>query len=99
MPYVYQTLIIKPEGERWYSEVEPVKQASYIKWLESYPGLISVKNIRVDENQHIRIITFTDQTAYNRYVAERNQRPDYFERQEWMQSHGFSVEMQESETN
>jgi hypothetical protein len=98
MPYVYQTLTIKPEGEKWYSEVEPIKHARHVAWYESYPGLLSVKNIRVDENQHIRIFTFIDQTAYNRYVDERNQRQDYIERQEWVNAHGFTIEVQVTET-
>jgi hypothetical protein len=99
MPYVYQLLTIKPTGEKWYAEVEPVKHADYMKWVESYPGLISVKNVRVDESQHIRTLTFTDQTTYNKYVAERNQRQEYIERQEWMESHGFIAEVQVAETN
>jgi hypothetical protein len=92
MSYLYQSLTIKPEGEKWYAEVDPVNHTSYIKWVESYPGLISVKNIRVDENQHLRIFDFTDETAYNRFVDERNQRQDYIERQQWLDSHGFTVE-------
>lgn len=96
MPFIYQTLTVKPEGEKWYPEIEPIKHASYMKWFESYPGLVNVKNSRPSENEHLRIAKFANKEAYDSFVAERNQRADYIERQQWLDTHGFTVT---SETN
>ncbi len=93
MSYMYKTRTIKPENEKWYPDVEPVKHADFMKWFKSYPGVVSFQNRRESENEHIRWVEFSDQESYERFIVERNQREDYIERQQWLESHGFIVEV------
>jgi len=94
MPYVYQTLTTKPAGTKWYPEVEPIKHAEYMKWFESYPGLVKVNNRRLTENEHLRVAQFADQKTYEKFVKERDQREDYIERQAWLNANGVTTEVQ-----
>jgi hypothetical protein len=96
MPVVHQTLTTKPPGGKWYSEVEPVKYAGFRDWVKTYPGIDRVTDRKLTENEHLRITQFNNQEIFDKFMAERDLRKDYIERQQWLNDNGFVVENQTS---
>jgi hypothetical protein len=94
MSYVYQTLTIKPADSKWYPDIEPIKHANYMKWYESHPLITKINNKRLTENEHLRVTQFATEEDYNAFVAERDIREDYIERQHFLNTNGFITEVQ-----
>ena len=94
MPIIHQTLTTKPHEAKWYSEVEPVKYAIFRDWVKTYPGITRVTDKKLTENEHLRTTQFADQQTFDKFMAERDLKEDYIERQQWLLDNKFVIETQ-----
>lgn len=90
MSYTVKVTSVKPDGVRWFSDVNPESFQSYKAWAATIAGTVSVKKERPDENTLVRTYVFENEETYTNFLNENRANVDNLLRQDYNMANGIS---------
>jgi hypothetical protein len=86
---IHTTTVYKAKRINFYKDHDPILDKEYNDWISSLPGVLSVTNTVLSQIKMERIIGFTDEAAYQNWLALRKAQPSWKARRKYEKRYGI----------
>lgn len=85
----HTTTVYKAKRISFYKDHDPILDKEYNDWISSLPGVISITNTTLSEIKMERVIEFTDEAAYQNWLALRKTQAAWSARRKYEKRYGI----------
>lgn len=84
------TTSVKPAGKQWFNASESAKNAAYIAWARTFPGVTSFTGGAVDTNTWRAVTVFESQTARDAFQVACQLNENWLARNVFNEANGIT---------
>jgi len=90
--FIVKSIITKPAGTQFRArQVVPGTTKTMAQWAKDQPGVLGVRNRRLNKNKIVKTVRFADQAAMDAFLAALDANPEHQARQEYNAANGITV--------
>lgn len=86
MAYALKVTVTKPAEQAWFAEVDPAAHFRHMKWVNEYPGLMTITQRQIDANTVERIAVFESKEVADQFILDNEKHPDSIKRNNYSEA-------------